>query len=157
MHHDDFKMAREFTNFSMNRDVASFRKSETEHGTIQFQMDDAYWTKKQRSMICPIGVVHFKYFWADWVFLIFRLLSCFSYSFPNSSYTLSVKSAAIFLMELFKWRNTYFWKNHTHLSFVVQTVGTVQNFVLSAFEECITVAVDLFVLITIKAVSWQQG
>ena len=49
-------------------------------------MPDAYWTEKRRFKICPIGVVHFEYFRAD-AFGSFRLVSCFSFRFPYSSYS----------------------------------------------------------------------
>ena len=59
--------------------IASFFGNlELNHGTIRFQMRDAYWTMKRRFKICPIGVVHFEYFRAD-ALGFFQLVPCISF------------------------------------------------------------------------------
>ena len=61
--------------------ISSFRilgNLKLKHGTIRFQMRDAYWTKKRRFKICLIGVVHFEYFRAD-ALRIIQLVSCVSF------------------------------------------------------------------------------
>ena len=50
-------------------------------------MHDDDWTEKWGFTVCPIGLVHFEYFIEPNAFGIFRLVSCFSFRFPNWSYS----------------------------------------------------------------------